>query len=88
VTRLAARGGREIVVDGAIVVPPLGTSARRYPGVLGPRRLALGGELGIHGTGDPASIGKAVTHGCIRLANADVTALYPLVPTGTPVYLY
>jgi lipoprotein-anchoring transpeptidase ErfK/SrfK len=87
VTRLSARSGREIVVDGAIVVPPLGTSARRYDGVLGPRRLALGGELGIHGTSEPSSIGKAVTHGCIRLANEAITALYPLVPLGTPVYI-
>jgi hypothetical protein len=88
VTRLAARDGREITVDGAIVVPPLGTSARRYARVLGPRRLALGGELGIHGTSDPKSIGTAVTHGCIRLANDVITALYALVPVGTPVYLY
>ncbi|MDF1506052.1 L,D-transpeptidase, partial [Roseisolibacter sp. H3M3-2] len=88
VERLSARSGREIVVDGAILVPPLGTSARRYPGVLGPRRLALGGELGIHGTSEPGSIGKAVTHGCIRLDNATISALYPLVPVGTPVYLY
>jgi lipoprotein-anchoring transpeptidase ErfK/SrfK len=87
VTRLSARSGREIVVDGAIVVPPLGTSARRYDGVLGARRLALGGELGIHGTSEPSSIGKAVTHGCIRLANEAITALYPLVPLGTPVYI-
>jgi len=86
-TRLAAASGHEIVVDGAIVVPPLGTAARRYAGVLGPRRLALGGELGIHGTSDPSSIGKAVTHGCIRLANDAISALYPLVPVGTPVYI-
>ena len=85
--RLAARAGREIVVDGAIVVPPLGTSARRYAGVLGPRRLALGGELGIHGTNEPTSIGKAVTHGCIRLGDADVVLLHAIVPVGTPVYI-
>jgi lipoprotein-anchoring transpeptidase ErfK/SrfK len=88
VQRLVARGGREIVVDGAIVVPPLGTSARRYDGVLGPRRLALGGELGIHGTSEPSSIGKAVTHGCIRLANDDITQLHARVPVGTAVYIY
>jgi hypothetical protein len=70
VDRLTARDGREITVDGAIVVPPLGTSARRYARVLGPRRLALGGELGIHGTSDPTSIGKAVVRGAALLRGA------------------
>ena len=55
--------------------------------MLGPRRLALGGELGIHGTNEPSSIGKAATHGCIRLGDADVVLLHAIVPVGTPVYI-
>lgn len=43
------------------------------------------GGYGIHGTNNPASIGKAVSHGCIRLYNSDVIGLYDLVPIGTPV---
>ena len=43
------------------------------------------GGYGIHGTNNPNSIGKAVSHGCIRLYNEDVTQLYDLVPIGTPV---
>lgn len=43
------------------------------------------GGYGIHGTNNPASIGKAVSHGCIRLYNNDVIELYDLVPIGTPV---
>jgi lipoprotein-anchoring transpeptidase ErfK/SrfK len=39
----------------------------------------------IHGTAIPASIGKAVSSGCIRLLNADVVDLYERVPTGTRV---
>jgi len=31
--------------------------------------------IGIHGTNDPDSIGRAVSHGCIRLANWDVVRL-------------
>ena len=31
--------------------------------------------IGIHGTNDPGSIGRAVSHGCIRLANWDVVRL-------------
>jgi len=39
----------------------------------------------IHGTFQVASIGKAVSSGCVRLLNADVADLYERVPIGTPV---
>ncbi len=39
----------------------------------------------IHGTFQVASIGKAVSSGCVRLLNADVADLYERVPVGTPV---
>ncbi len=41
--------------------------------------------LGIHGTDEPASIGKAESRGCIRLLNAHVEELYELVPQWTEV---
>ena len=40
---------------------------------------------GIHGTNRPWTVGRAVSHGCIRLRNADVEALFELVRVGTPV---
>lgn len=43
------------------------------------------GGYGIHGTNDPSSIGNAVSHGCIRMQNADVQELYSIVPLGTRV---
>lgn len=43
------------------------------------------GGYGIHGTDDPQSIGKAVSHGCVRLLNEDVIELYDIVPLGTGV---
>lgn len=45
--------------------------------------------IGIHGNNDPSSIGKAVSHGCIRLPNDAVTHLVEEVglPLGTPVYI-
>ena len=43
------------------------------------------GQVGIHGTNDPASIGKDVSHGCIRLNNADIEKLVKMLPLGTPV---
>lgn len=43
------------------------------------------GQVGIHGTNDPSSIGKDVSHGCIRLNNADIEKLVKMLPLGTPV---
>jgi lipoprotein-anchoring transpeptidase ErfK/SrfK len=42
-------------------------------------------HYGIHGTNNPASIGKQVSHGCIRMYNEDVLTLSRLVPIGTQV---
>ena len=44
-----------------------------------------GGEYAIHGTNDPGSIGHFVSHGCIRMYNADITDLYERVGIGTTV---
>jgi lipoprotein-anchoring transpeptidase ErfK/SrfK len=41
--------------------------------------------IGFHGTPNPESIGKAVSHGCVRMHNRDVKALFPLVKVGTTV---
>jgi lipoprotein-anchoring transpeptidase ErfK/SrfK len=78
----------ELVVGGTLFVPPLGTSLRRHAGVLGTHRLNLGNGYALHGTDNPASIGQAVSHGCIRLRNEDIRRLYETVPLGTPVYIY
>jgi lipoprotein-anchoring transpeptidase ErfK/SrfK len=42
-------------------------------------------HYGIHGTNDPASIGRVVSHGCIRMYNEDVLTLSSLVPINTRV---
>lgn len=44
-----------------------------------------GRTYGIHGTNDPASIGKYVSQGCIRMQNAAVESLYKYVPLGTKI---
>ena len=43
------------------------------------------GVIGIHGTDDPSSVGQNVSHGCIRMYNADITELAKILPLGTPV---
>jgi hypothetical protein len=88
VTPLEAEDGREIVVNGQLIVPPYGTNQRRYKGVLGTHRLLLGNGYAIHGTNVPQSIGQSVSHGCVRLLNEDIAHLYQIVPVGTPVYIY
>lgn len=41
--------------------------------------------IGMHGTPNPESVGRAASHGCIRLYNHDIAALFALVTVGTPV---
>jgi len=44
-----------------------------------------GGVLGIHGTNDVGSIGRRVSHGCIRTPNVVIDHLARILPLGTPV---
>jgi lipoprotein-anchoring transpeptidase ErfK/SrfK len=44
--------------------------------------------IGIHGTNDPDSIGRASSHGCIRLANWDVVRLAPKIKAGDNVSIH
>ena len=44
-----------------------------------------GWDIGFHGTPHPELLGQAVTHGCVRLHNRDVVALYDRVRVGTTV---
>ena len=45
------------------------------------------GQIGIHGTNAPDSIGQAVSHGCIRVPNDIITRLNAILPLGTPVVI-
>jgi lipoprotein-anchoring transpeptidase ErfK/SrfK len=42
-------------------------------------------HYGLHGTAEPAKVGHAESHGCVRLTNWDAEALAALVGPGTPV---
>ncbi|QGM47678.1 L,D-transpeptidase [Methylocystis heyeri] len=53
---------------------------------LGARAMYISGTLyRIHGSNEPESIGQAVSSGCIRMTNDDVTDLYDRVKIGTRV---
>jgi len=43
------------------------------------------GVLGLHGTGDPSSLGRDVSSGCIRMSNSGITLLSQTLPLGTPI---
>lgn len=45
------------------------------------------GTYGIHGTTKSSSIGRAASHGCIRMYNKDIKELYDIVPIGTTVII-
>ena len=77
-----------IVFDNTLFVPPLDTKQRQVAGELGHFRLTLGDGFMLHGTPYASSIGANVTHGCIRLADADIEWLFEHVPVGTKVYIY
>lgn len=85
---MTATEGNELVVGGNIIIPPFGTNQRKYLGILGTHRLNLGDGYSIHGTNRPETIGRSVSHGCVRLRNEDIARLYETVPLGTPVFIY
>ncbi len=56
---------------------------------LGARAMYIGGSIyRVHGTNNEASIGGAVSSGCIRMMNADVMDLYDRVKIGAKIYVY
>ena len=64
-------------VIGPNAANPLGT---RWIGLNQP-------HYGIHGTNVPSSIGKAASHGCIRMAKRDLEELFTLVKVGDSVVI-
>ncbi len=49
---------------------------------------AEGGPIAIHGTNEPWSIGRAASHGCVRVPNPTLERLFALTPAGTPVVIH
>ena len=51
------------------------------------RWMAIYEGAGIHGTEETESLGSAASHGCVRMAIADVEELYDEVEVGTPIFI-
>jgi len=80
-------------IDGAVRTPdpsgvygPYQVSVAAFSEVL----MSFGtgvGQIAMHGTNAPSLVGSAVSNGCLRMRNADVTALANAVDIGTPVQI-
>jgi lipoprotein-anchoring transpeptidase ErfK/SrfK len=60
---------------------------RCFRGPLGSHALNIGKTYAIHGTSNPASLGKKVSHGCVRTANQKMAKIYELMDVGDKVYI-
>ncbi|HJU85827.1 MAG TPA: L,D-transpeptidase [Gemmatimonadota bacterium] len=72
-------------VERGLPVPPAYSDERYRRGILGDYALYLSDEIAIHGTRDESSVGRASSHGCLRMRNADIAIVFPLVQVGTRV---
>lgn len=75
-------------VEEGLPVPSFDHPSRFERGVLGDYALTLGDGYMIHGTLYQRFIGLPVTHGCIRLLDDDLEAVYKTMPTGAKVFIY
>lgn len=80
--------GAMILAGKSVVIPPLGVKQRRFDKVLGAYRLNLGDGYALHGTQQTAQLGRSVSHGCVRLGDADIAELYAIANVGDEVVIY
>jgi len=67
---------------------PKNPGERLEAGVLGDYALGFGEGYFIHGTLYKRLLGRSVTHGCIRVGDKDLKALYQAASIGTKIYVY
>jgi lipoprotein-anchoring transpeptidase ErfK/SrfK len=75
-------------VEEGLPVPPPNHESRYEHGVLGDYALSLGHGYLIHGTLYQRFLGLPVTHGCIRLNDEDLDAVYHSLSIGSRVFIY
>ncbi|NJN27587.1 MAG: L,D-transpeptidase [Cyclobacteriaceae bacterium] len=75
------------IEEGKAVPSPNHPSRYEY-GVLGDYSLALGDGYLIHGTLYQRLLGMPVTHGCVRLGDQDLEAVFRTLRIGDRVYIY
>lgn len=67
---------------------PTSFRERIEEGMLGDYALHIGNSYLIHGTLYRRLLGRSVTHGCVRLGDADLEKVYKTSVVGTPVFIF
>ncbi|HZM14217.1 MAG TPA: L,D-transpeptidase [Bacteroidales bacterium] len=75
-------------VEEGLPIPGPAHPSRFEYGVLGDYALSLGDGYLIHGTLYQRLLGMPVTHGCIRLNDDDLEAVFNALSVGSKVYIY
>lgn len=75
-------------VEEGLPIPSANDDSRFEYGVLGDYALEIGDGYMIHGTIYKRFLGMPVTHGCIRLNDDDLEAIYKTLEFGSKVYIY
>jgi hypothetical protein len=75
-------------VEEGLPIPPANDDSRYEYGVLGDFAMSLGDGYLIHGTLYKYFLGMPVTHGCVRLDDGDLEAIYNTLNIGSKVYIF
>lgn len=75
-------------VEEGLPIPPADHPSRYEYGVLGDYALSIGDGYLIHGTIYKRFLGMPVTHGCVRLNDEDLEAVYNTLSIGSKVYIF
>ncbi len=75
-------------VEEGLPIPPKDHYSRYEYGVLGDYAMSIGDGYLIHGTIYKRFLGMPVTHGCVRLADEDLKAIFNTLNIGSKVYIF
>lgn len=75
-------------LEEGLPVPPHRDPSRIVRGILGAYALDLGDQVKIHGTTEKDRLGESVSHGCVRVGDEDLEAIYQITPVGARVFFY
>ena len=75
-------------IEEGLPVPSMNHNSRFEYGVLGDYSLSLGDGYLIHGTLYQRLLGMPVTHGCVRLGDDDLEAVFKTLTIGSKVFIF
>jgi len=75
-------------IEDGLPIPSPNDPSRWETGTLGAYKMEIGDGFMIHGTIYKRRMGMSVTHGCIRLLDDDLEAVYKAMEVGSKVYIY